>query len=282
MKEHDYKLHRANAAFLDGRYAEAIVEYQKGTRQEDPFAAINLAYILREGIGTARNEKLAASLYQSALYLDTSGVAAFNLALLSMRGIGVPIDLNQALSYMEKSAEMRCIDAQLYLGLAYLLGCVYDPVHIRAIHHIPSYHVVYNQEAALLEGEAPDPVLEDARWEVLMPDPERSAKMYRDGVKGHDIDEFSEQVGNARFMLGQSMIEGVGGAPRPRSGFRQLEAAALLSDNRDAAQYLLENHELAAYYGVNVERIRGLLTETAEKAAGRGRVALPQPKRPKK
>ncbi len=280
MKEHDYKLYRANVAFLDGRYGEAALEYQKGTRAEDPYAAVNLAYMYREGLGVPKDYGLAVSLYQSAMYLD-EGVAAFNLALFAMRGLGVRQDLKKALVLMEKSAAQGCIDAQLYLGLAYLLGCVYDPVHIRAIHYIPSYHVVYHQGDMFLEGAVEDPSLEDSRWEVLSPDPERSAYMYRLGVQGHDVDEFATQVGDARYMLGQSMIEGVAGAPRPRAGYRHVEAAALYSGHAEAKQFLLENAELAEHYGVDMERVRGLLGgRTAQDV--RNRIGLQAPKKPEK
>ncbi|MBQ3064496.1 MAG: sel1 repeat family protein [Clostridia bacterium] len=276
MKENGYKLYRANAAFLDGRYDEAALEYQNGTRAEDPYAAVNLAYMYREGLGVPTDYGLAVSLYESAHYLD-AGVAAFNLALCYMRGLGVQTDLKRALFYMEKSAAQGCIDAQLYLGLAYLLGCVYDPVHIRAIHYIPSYHVVYNRTDMLLEGTA-DGTLEDTRWEVLAPDPERSAYMYRQGVQGHDVDEFPQQIGDARYMLGQSLIEGVGGAPRPRAGFRHIEAAALGSGHEEARQFLCENAELAEHYGVNMERVRGLLGGRAD-AHTQGRMNLQAPKK---
>ena len=280
MRENDYKLHRANAAFLDGCYGEALKEYQKGTQQEDPYAAVNLAYMYREGIGVPQDYGMAVSLYQSASYLD-GGVAAFNLALHCMRGLGVPTDLKKALTWMEKSAAQGCIDAQLYLGLAYLLGCVYDPVHIRSIHYIPTYHVVYHQTDMLLEGAVEDQALEDARWEIITPDPARSAYMYRRGVQEHDADEFAGQVGDARYMLGQSLIEGVGGAPHPRAGFHHIEAAALGCGHQEAKQFLCENAELAEHYGVNMERVRGLLGGRSAEQAHHHR-SLHAPKRPKK
>ena len=276
MRENDYQLYRANAAFLDGRYADAIAEYREGTRREDAYAAVNLAYMYREGIGVSKDYGMAASLYLSAMYLD-EGVAAFNLALHAMRGLGVRQDLKKALAFMEKSAAQGCIDAQLYLGLAYLLGCVYDPVHITAIHYIPSYHVVYRQSDMLLEGAVDNPSLEDSRWEIMSPDPERSAYMYRLGVQGHDVDEFATQVGDARYMLGQSMIEGVADAPRPRAGFRHIEAAALQSGSEDARRFLFENAELAEHYGVDMARVRGLLGDAT---ATQKRVSLQTPKKP--
>ena len=278
--ENDYKLYRANAAFLDGRYGDAIAEYQRGTQAEDAYAAVNLAYMYGEGVGVPRDLHTAASLYQSAIYLD-EGVAAFNLALYYMRGLGVPTDLKKALSFMEKSAAQGCIDAQLYLGLAYLLGCVYDPVHIRGIHYIPTYHVVYNQAEALLEGAVSDPALEDARWEIMSPDPARSAYMYKKGVQEHDADEFARQVGDARYMLGQSMIEGVAGAPRPRAGYRHIEAAALYSGSKEARQFLCENAELAEHYGVDMMRVRGLLGGKTDEQV-RNRMRLQAPKKQKK
>ena len=280
MQKRPYQLYRVNDDFLSGRYESALAGYAEGTRQEDAFAAVNLAYMYREGIGVARNYETAVSLYRSALYLD-EGVAAFNLALHYMRGLGVPIDLKTALSYMEKSAAQGCIDAQLYLGLAYLLGCVYDPAHIECIHYIPRYRVVPRSASALLEGGMADPALEDQRWEVISPDPERSAEMYRDGVQSHDADEFSEQVGDARFMLGQAMIEGVGGAPKARAGYRQIAAAALMNGHRDSARFLCENAELAEHYGVNMERVRGLLGYSGSSPRAERMLPTP-PRRPKK
>lgn len=281
MDKKPYQLYRANADFLDGRYAEAAEAYREGTRREDPYAAVNLAYMYRAGLGMPRDNETAVALYKSAYYLD-GGVAAFNLALHYMRGLGVPVDLKQALAFMERSAAQGCIDAELYLGLAYLLGCVYDPVHIECIHYIPTYHVVYRDATAALEGATADAALEDARYEVMAPDAARSAEMYANGVKNHDVDEFPQQMGDARFMLGQALIEGAVGTPNARAGFRHLARAALQNGHREAAEYLAGNAELAACYGVDMSRIRYMLDGYAPTKKEQARMALQTPKRRKK
>ena len=281
--ESRFKLHQANADFLDGDYEAAFRSFRVGAAQEDAFAAINLAFMYRQGVLVPQDYELARKLYLSVLGQD-EGVAAFNLALLYLRGLGVKPDFRLALRYMEQSAEAGCIDAQLYLGLSYLMGCVYDPVHIECIHYIPCYHVVWRDETAVLYGEGVDPALEDARWEVISPDLSASAAMYAESVRTHDQDEFSQQIGDARFMLGQALIEGVGNTVSPAAGYKNIYQAALYNGHRQAAEFLVENGETAQAYGVPVERVRGLLDGgycTSDQVKNRAALAAPKRAKPK-
>ena len=55
------------------------------------------------------------------------GAACYNLAMLYLHGDGVSQDFSKAIEYMTISAEKGCIEAQLYMGMAYTLGCAFEP-----------------------------------------------------------------------------------------------------------------------------------------------------------
>ena len=254
MKE--YRL-LANASFLKGEYAEAVRFYEAALRGGDAYAADNLAYMYLTGLHVAQDHEKARTLYAAASYLD-GGVGYFNLALMELRGLGTPADFVRAREHMERAAEQGCIDAMLYLGLAYLRGCMYDPVHIECIHYIPFYRVVRrNLDVLLLDGEGGDDALEDARWDAIEQSMERSVDMYRKIQDLPESDEYAEQRSAGTFMLGVSLVEGAHHYD-PQRGYKLLNAAATVGGSYDSALYLLQNRSAAEYYGVDIKKIRML------------------------
>lgn len=259
MKQTPFRLHIANNLFLDGHYQEALSEYERGVNEaHDPLAALNLGQMYLLGIGTDPDYQRAKGYFVASCLVD-GGIGNFNLALIYMRGLGVPTDFKAAFEHMTRSAEQGCVDAKLYLGLAHLMGCIYDPITIACISNIPFYNVVHRDPAAQLMGDTlPSPELEAKRYEVISPDDSESVAMYRSVLKA-DEDEFNSQVGEASLMLGKAYIEGAGGLYDPRRGYNLIMRATVRNRNEEAAQYLLVNAEAATAHGINTRLVAALL-----------------------
>ena len=251
----------ANILFLRGRHKEAFDAFVKVARDyHDPVAANDLGYMYYRGIGVERDYEKAKAYFLTGGYGD-GGVGFYNLALIYLRGHGVESDFEKAIEYMKRSAEMGCADAQLYLGLAYILGCAFDPFEVECLSLIPFYTVIYKDRSApLLEGDGYDPGLEDRRYEVIEADGDEAVRMYRNLVSKHGDDPYAErQCGAAEFMIAKAQIEGLGNSYNPKLGYNRMYKAAIYNESAEAARYLLENAETAKGYSVNVEKIANLL-----------------------
>ena len=254
-------LFHANILFLRGRHKEAFDEYIKVARDhQDPLAAANLGYMYHRGIGVVRSYELARAYYQSGS-LGDGGVGFFNLALMHLRGEGVAVDFKRAIEYMKSSASAGCADAQLYLGLAYILGYAYDPIEIECITLIPFYKVIYRDESTpLIVGNGYDPFIEHGRYDAIEADGDSAVSMYSTLISQHADDVYTErQLGAARYMLGKACIEGLGDAYDPKRGYKLMYLAAIYDECAEAAVFLLENAEAARTYKVDVGRVEMLM-----------------------
>jgi len=193
--------------------------------------------------------------------LEDGGVACFNMALMYLRGQGVCVDFKKAIELMNRSANLGCANAMLYLGLAYILGYAYDPVEIECLSLIPSYRVIYKDiNAPLLDGASYDPDIEDRRYEAIEADGDDAVAMYHRLTVEHSDDPYaSTQCGEAKLMLGRAYIEGLGNHYDPLSGYQMIYNAAMIYGSSEAAQYLLTNAKIAKKYNVDVDKIE-LLT----------------------
>lgn len=252
------ELLNANVSFIKKEYAAAVAGYQKLMREnQDPIAACNLGFLYQQGLGVERDYEKAIQCYHASCYED-GGVGYFNLALIYQRGLGVPVDLDRSLDLMQKSANLGCPDAQLYLALVALLQYFYDPINIDCISLIPFYHVIYQEEGAVpLLGEAENSKaqkIEDSRFELVQKNHLEEAAAcgyYTSLIVGHEEDPYAErQVTDAKFMLGQAYIEGVLEG-RSADGY-QLIAEAATEGSADAARYLLANSDVAMAYGIDL------------------------------
>ena len=208
-----------------------------------------------------RDYKKALEFYTAASQQD-GGAALFNLALMHMRGQGVAVDFIKARKLMQRSAILGCVDAKLYLGLAYILGCMYDPVEIECVSLIPFYRVIYRDTSLpLLSGMGYDAHMEDRRYEAIESDEDDAYEMYRQITLEHAEDPHAEhQLAAANFMKAKFYIEGSGNHNNQRLGYRMMERAALYNYSREAAEFLLANQEKAAIYKVNIPRVENLLS----------------------
>ena len=252
----------ANCLFLRGKHKEAFDAYMKIVKATpDAIAASNIGYMYHRGIAVVRDYQKALAFYNAAREED-GGVSFFNMALMYMRGQGVAVDFKKAIELMKRSVDQGCVDARLYLGLAYLLGYAYDPVEIECLSLIPFYRVIYRDESQpLLGGEQFDPTMEDKRYEAIEADETEAVEMYFRLSVGHEDDPYVEkQCAAAEFMLGKAYIEGVGSIYNPKLGYRKMYHAAVYLDSAEAAQFLIANKETAKVHKINVEKVE-LLAE---------------------
>ena len=260
MQAREFRLFRANANFLKGRYRDAFEEYFYGAvDKREPIAAFNLAFMYHQGISVPRNYMMAHRFFVAASGLE-GGEAQFNLALMYLRGQGVEPDAKRAAEYMKASAACECINAQLYLAAAYTMGYMFDPVDIECISLIPFYRIIERKQSRLyLSGAGGDARLEDGRYEVLEADEQYAVELLRAAAGHKDTTYIDEQVGVAKMTLGQAYIEGFGDEYDPGKGYKLIEAAAIRHGSQEAATYLLQNKDTAKVYGVNAARVTYLI-----------------------
>ncbi len=252
----------ANGCFLRGDYRSAFSMYlSAAVREHHPEAAFNVAYMYYHGLYVPQSYSLSRRYYMAAQMLD-GGAAQFNLALMCLRGQGGAADYHEAARYMKISAANGCINAQLYLGVAYTIGCMFDPQEIECLSLIPYYRVVERDAQLLLAGDVMQ--LDDARFEVLEPDEQYATEMFAAAAAHKDTTYISEQVGAGQELLGHALIEGLGAVYDPEAGYKMMERAVEENGSVRAAMFLEQNKEKAKIYGVDPEKGRALLQKTSE------------------
>ena len=256
---------KGDAFFVQGNYKAAFDEYFTGaTEYSSSRAACNLAHMYRYGYYVPKNPYMARKFYHAASFTD-DGEAHFNLALMKLRGEGGDVDFDAAVEHMRRSAVAGCIDAMLYLGMAYTLGFAYDPIEIECISRIPFYRVIKRKPSELmLSGSSCDSYMDDARYTAIEADENTALEMFDRASKHKDDTYASDQIGSAKFMVGQALIEGFGNDYSPEKGYRILKEAALENGSREAAAYLLAQKERALAYGVNADSVSFLLDESKD------------------
>lgn len=253
----------ADALFLQGKHREAFERYFHGaTELHDERAAFDLAYMYHRGFYVPTNYPLARKFYHAASAME-GGAPLFNLALMEIRGLGAPPDLRAAIRHMEEAAALDNPDAQLYLGTAYTLGCVFDPLNIECLSMIPFYRVIPRTEQPLLWNGGGDTVLEDERFSVIEADEVAATEMFSRATKHKDDTYISPQIGAARVALGQALIEGFGTDYDPRRGYKLLERAALENGSREASAFLIAHHAEARIWGITEGKL-ALLAQREE------------------
>ena len=251
---------KADAAFLSGDYETAFWGYFEGAVDYgDARSAFNLAFMYHQGYHTPRNYVWARKYYHLASY-HFGGEAKFNLALMHMSGQGGDTDHRTAYDLMKVSAAEGCVHAQMYLGVAYTLGCIFDPVETECISLIPFPRIIKRDTSALLlTGANHDPSLEDKRFEIIEANGDDAMEMFRMASEQEDDTYIAQEVGQAKFELGRGIAEGIGAEYDPKKGYKLMETAALTHDCKDALRYLNKNAPAARVYGINTRRIALLL-----------------------
>jgi TPR repeat protein len=239
---------KADAEFLAGNYETAADMYLEGARDGDALSAFNYGYCLWRGYGRACDPTAAKSYFAFARDLD-GGAARYNLALMYLHGDGVPQDFNIAHKYMRESAEDGCIEAELYMGMATTLGCMFEP-DVIGICLIPYHKAEYRDVTTpLLSGYVPDFDREDARFAVVKADA-REAFLWFQRSARHDATYASELVAKGKYLYAKCFIDGLGTEFDRQKGTRLMIAAGK-SGSGEAVAFLKEN-------GVTPEMIRAI------------------------
>lgn len=248
--QNDLKYERGDGVvlFLDGKHTAAFCHFFMGADTfDDARSAFFVAYMYEFGLGVAQSYEKAYGYYISCMD-DDLGEAAYNLAVFHFFGLGTVQSYRRALEFMEKSAEMGCIEAQLYLAGAYLSGYMQIPA-VFAITLLPYHKALYEPPFSLLEGTA-SLMDEDERFAVLMQSESDAMRMLT--LAAAQNEDYADRfIGDAKYLLAQAHFEGIAFESTEEGGFgidreageRMLLDAAKNHGSREAAAYILAHKD---------------------------------------
>ena len=236
----------AKVVYMRGEYEKAAELFHEGAREGDVMAAFAYGYCLLYGIGVHVDYAEAKSYFVFARDLE-GGEAAYNLAVMYMHGLGVSRNYRKSFEYMQASAHKGCIEAQLYLGMAYTTGYWLEPdiISVSIIpFHKPDYRVGTEY---MLMGEVADAELdEDLRFSVVSADGRQAFEWFRVAAR-HDKTYVSELVAKGQFLYAKCYLDGLGTDFDRVKGTRLMLVAGK-SGSAEAVNYLAENGvNIAAY-----------------------------------
>lgn len=233
-----YEKLKADVLFLNGEYEAAADMFYEGAQEGDSLAAFNYGYCFLKGLGRPYNPVEAKSYFSYARNMD-GGEAYYNLAMLYLHGEGVVRNFETAYRYMRASAEDGCIEAELYMGMAATLGCMFEP-DVVGICMIPFHKPEYRDlNAPLLTGYVPDDTDEDKRFEAVRADAREAFEWFRSAAR-HDPTYVEELVAKGRYLYAKCYIDGLG-TDFDRTKGTRLMLAAGKSGSREAVAFLREN-----------------------------------------
>ena len=233
-----YEKLKADVDFLDGKYEIAADMYLEGARDGDSLAAFNYGYCLLRGYGREYDPAEAKSYFSFARNME-GGEAYYNLAMLYLHGEGVAQNFELAHKYMRMSAEDGCVEAQLYMGMACTLGCMFEP-DVIGICMIPYHKAEYREVTTpLLSGYVPDFSEEDRRFEVVRADARAAFEWFRAAAR-HDSTYVEELVAKGKYLYAKCYIDGLGTEFDRVKGTRLMLVAGK-SGSGEAIAYLKEN-----------------------------------------
>ena len=228
----------ADVKYLEGDYALAAEMYLEGAREGDPVASFNYGYLLWRGMGVPYNPTEAKSFFAYAREME-GGESCYNLAMLYLHGEGVTRNYKKAFEYMNISAHAGCIEAQLYLGMAYTAGCMFEP-EVVGISMIPYHKPEYRDTIPMLDGDVPDLELDEAeRYAAIKQDEHLAFQWFRTASR-HDPTYVSDLVAKGKYLYAKCYVDGLG-TDTDREKTVRLMFAASRSGSPEAAAYILEN-----------------------------------------
>lgn len=234
-----YEKLKADVAFMRGELTNAAALYREGAEEGDELAAFNYGYCLLHGCGIRADAAAAKSFFAFAKNME-GGEACYNLAMLYMHGTGVRRNYKTAFSYMKDAAELGCLEAKLYLGMAYTTGCVFEP-DVIGISMIPFHKPEYRTPSeALLFGSVPDAEEdEEARYSVVAPDA-REAFLWFQAAARHDPTYVGELVAKGKYLYAKCYLDGLGVDFDRRRGARLMLGAGR-AGSPEAVAFIAEN-----------------------------------------
>ena len=233
-----YEKLKADVEFLNGNYEIAADMYLEGAREGDSLAAFNYGYCLLRGYGRDYDPKEAKSYFSFARNME-GGEAYYNLAMLYLHGEGVRQDFDLAHRYMRMSAEDGCIEAELYMGMASTLGCMFEPdvIGISMIpYHKPEYRDI---STPLLTGYVPDFDEEDRRFAVVKADARAAFEWFRMAAR-HDPTYVEQLSAKGKYLYAKCFIDGLGTDFDREKGTRLMLVAGK-GGSSEAVAFLKEN-----------------------------------------
>ena len=240
-----FDLNTAKVLFMDKDYKRAAEMFYEGASNGNPEAAFDYAYCLMNGYGVEKDPALAKSFYVFAS--QKVGEAAYNLSVMYLHGNGVKRNYKKSFEYMKDAAELGVIEAQLYLGVAYTLGSLFEP-DVVSISLIPYHTPEYNYSHFYLDGDIPDDYEQDEedRIVAVRQDPHSAFSWFKTAAR-HSPDYVEELSGKGKYLYARCFIDGLG-TDFNRDRGHGLMLLAALDGSREAmdyirtdAPYLLEN-----------------------------------------
>jgi len=239
----EYDRSHGVSLFLDGKHTAAFCHFLMGAdTYGDDRSSFFVAYQYEFGLGVAQNFERAYEYYLNCADAD-EGEAAYNLSVLHHYGLGTSKNLRRSLEWMEKSAEMGCIEAQLSMAGAYLSGYWTLP-SVFAVTLLPFHRALFESPVPLLEGNGSEE--EDAERASLVMASESDAVRMLTLAATQDEAYAGRFLGDAKFILAQACFEGFAKESREeggteidrRAGEKLLYEAVALHDNPDAKRYI--------------------------------------------
>ena len=233
-----YEKSVADVKYLDCDYESAAKMYLEGARDGDELASFNYGYCLLLGLGVEKNPTEAKSFFAFARDME-GGEACYNIAMQYLHGEGVPRDYGKAYQYMTYSAEGGCIEAQLYLGMAYTSGCMFEPDVLR-ISMIPCHTPIYRNPYMMLGGEVEDLERdEDLRYSAIKQDAKRAFEWFQAAAR-HDPTYVEELSAKGKYLYAKCFADGLGvDFDRERTARLMLLAGA--AGSPEALEYIAEH-----------------------------------------
>lgn len=233
-----YEKLSADVKFLRGEHECAAKMYLEGAREGDSVAAFNYGYCLWRGLGVPYNPAEAKSFFAFARDME-GGEASYNLAMLYLHGEGVARDYKRAYEHMKISAEDGCLEALLYLGMAYTAGCMFEP-DVVGISMIPYHKPEYRGDVLMIEGDVPDFEEDEAERYAAVRQDARAAFECFSQASRHDPTYVSELVAKGKYLYARCYVDGLG------TDFDREKAARLMllaerAGSPEAALYVAEN-----------------------------------------
>ena len=233
-----YEKSVADVEYMSGNYTAAAEMYLEGARDGDIGASFNYGFCLWRGIGVEYDPLEAKSFFAFARDIE-GGEACYNIAMLYLRGEGVQKDYKKCAEYMKISAEQGCIEAQLYLGMAYTSGCMFEP-DIVGISMIPHHDPIYRNDEFLLDGEVEDFEEDEARRYSAIKQDARSAFEWFQTAARHDPSYVEDLVAKGKYLYARCYVDGLG-TDFDRDKSVRLMLAAKKSGSPEAIAYVAEN-----------------------------------------
>ncbi len=228
----------ADVAFMKGDFEAAAQMYLEGAREGDAQASFNYGYCLWRGRGVDYDPKEAKSFFAFARDLE-GGESCYNIAMLYLRGEGVVKNYVKSYEYMKISAQQGCIEAQLYLGMAYTTGCMFEP-EIVGISMIPCHTPEYMNEAFMLDGDVDDFELDEAlRYSAVRQDGRQAFEWFQRAAR-HSTSYVEDLVAKGKYLYARCYVDGLG-TDFDREKSVRLMLMAHQSGSPEATAYIIEN-----------------------------------------